>query len=234
MRYENFGVILSRLRSVELTSDLVVRSQRFISEAPALKRVVMKKQPEIFFPPFVDKLYWCFFIMKEGMAAFEGLGKGVFAAETSSKISMVQDIRKKTDLLATYKKKCCIASSESDLVGCPFITMDTFQILCIVYGISVLVAKGKRAVRFQYSDQDPYIVWCCESGYGLGSDRIEHGKLPEGVVEVQDLEKPLKAIGSYKKEDLVSIATTVGISLGTDAGKTKSKADLYQGILEAL
>ena len=234
MQYEDISSVLGRLRNIELTSDLVVRSQRFISEPPALRRVVMKKQPEIFFPPFVDKLYWCFFIIKEGMASFEGLGKGVFAAETSSKISMVQDIRKKTDLLASHKKKCCIASAESDLVGCPFITMDTFEILCIVYGISVLVVKGKRAVRFQYSDQEPHIVWSCENGYGLGSDRIEHGKLPEGVVEVQDLEKPLKAIGSYKKDDLVSIAARVGIGPDTDAGKPKSKAELYQGILEAL
>ena len=77
MQYEDISSVLGRLRNIELTSDLVVRSQRFISEPPALRRVVMKKQPEIFFPPFVDKLYWCFFIIKEGMASFEGLGKGV-------------------------------------------------------------------------------------------------------------------------------------------------------------
>lgn len=225
---------LKELRQHELTSDLVTRSQLYITDKQSVIPVIVRKDEDVFFPSYVDKLYWCFFIMDSGMESYEALGKKVFSSETASKIALVTEIRDKAQTLVAHKKKCAIAEAETDLVGCPFITLGTFEVLCIIRRLNVVVVSGKRAVRFPYSDEDAFVIWNKEKGYGIGKDRLAPGVLPEGVVEVQDLNKPLKALSSYKKDDLVMIASRVGVSSCGLGGKAKTKQDLYQDILEVL
>ena len=231
---ESIKDTLKELRQHELTSDLVTRSQLYITEKQSVSPVVVKKNEGVFFPAYVDKLYWCFFIMDSGMESYESLGKKVFSSETASKIALVTEIREKGKILVAHKKKCAIAEAETDLVGCPFITLGTFEVLCIIRRLNVVVVSGKRAVRFPYSDDDAFVIWNKDKGYGIGKERLAPGALPEGVVEVQDLDKPLKAVSSYKKDDLVLIASRVGVSACGPCGKAKTKQDLYQDILEVL
>ena len=231
---ESVKQTLRQLRQHELTSDLVTRSQLNITDKQGVTPVIIRKDEGVFFPSYVDKLYWCFFIMDSGMESYQALGKKVFSSETASKIALVTEIRENAQALVAHKKKCAIAEAETDLVGCPFISLGTFEVLCIVRKLNVVVVSGKRAVRFPYSDDDAFVIWNKEKGYGIGKERLSPGVLPDGVVEVQDLDKPLKALSSYKKDDLVLIASRVGVSTCGLGGKAKTKQALYQDILEVL
>jgi hypothetical protein len=195
--------------------------------------VAIKSYDGVFFPRQTDKLFWCFFIFQNGMEEYEAIGQNAFTVETTTKIEMVEEIRRKKDQLAASRKKCMIASAEADLVGSAFIALETFQIACIAYGVRVVVVREKRALRVGMGNGPVWVVRMCDGKFGFETEPLKDNTLPPGVMEVNDLERPLKAVSSYKREDLVEIASRIGVET-VSGGKPKLKAALYQEILETL
>lgn len=219
--------------SRRLTSDFVVRSQRFLRARARPRPVPVKTHDGIFFPRHTDKLFWCLFIFQNGIDEYEAIGQNAFSVETSTKIAMVEEIRRRKDHLAANRKKCMIASAEADLVGSAFIALDTFQVACMAYDVRVLIIHEKRAMRVGSGDGPVWVVRRCDGRYGFETEPLQDGSLPSGVIEVSDLERPLKSLSSYRRDDLVGIATRIGVET-VSAGKPKLKGALYQEILETL
>ena len=225
--------ILSKL---VLTSELVTKSQQHLC-APAAPPVLVKRVPDgIFYPDYVDKLYWCFYIIRNGRDEYDQIGQKAFVTETSDKIDLVHAIRSNRDKVAVHKTKSAIERAETDIVGSPFISLETFEILCIVFGLNVLLVRGKRMCRMHYSDSEPVVLHAKDARYGveLGAATGAAERYAASHITVDDMEKPLRSVSYYKREALQDIARRLGLADSDKQGKSKTKAVLYQEILETI
>ena len=59
-------------------------------------------------------------------------------------------------------------------------------------------------------------------------------KLLKDYYNIDNLEKPLKAFGSYKLDDLINISNKLNINIYDEHGKKRKKQDLYTNILQKI
>jgi hypothetical protein len=69
-------------------------------------------------------------------------------------------------------------------------------------------------------------------GYQLATDSILNN-IRETLYKLDKVDKQIKAMSSYKVEELVNICAKLAIEISNkDTGKTKSKKDLYESIIQ--
>ena len=58
-------------------------------------------------------------------------------------------------------------------------------------------------------------------------------KYLDNPIKINNIDKPIQTISSYKVQDLIDICTKLAIeTINTDTGKIKSKNDLYESIIQ--
>jgi hypothetical protein len=134
-----------------------------------------------------------------------------------------------------------IISIESNLANDNFLNSKTFLTLCAIENVNVIYVSKKTYFELMMNDTDiVYIVYEKPSkskyynkyGYELGNKmKIEHIK--NTLYKVDKIDKPIRALSYYKVEELVSICSKLAIeTTNLNTGKTKSKKDLYESIIQ--
>ena len=228
---------IDHLRNYMLTSDLVIKSQQYILTDRAVVREKIKKREEnIFFPEYVDTLFWCFYIIHYGWDNFENIGKNTFKIETTTKIDLVTLLRNNEGKLKQYKKNR--QNCELDLTAQPMISFTTFEALCIVFDLNIVIIKNKQLLMMKYGSdtKKTYAIHIVDKKYGLEEDitNIKLEKYIGNCLLIKKLDKPLQGISSYKIKDLHDICDKFKIPIIDKYGKKKTKPNLYQSILEYL
>ena len=70
--------------------------------------------------------------------------------------------------------------------------------------------------------------------YGFQLASIEQiDKIRQTLYKLDKIDKPIKAMSAYKSEELVEICERLAIEfINKDSGKTKTKKDLYEAIVQ--
>jgi hypothetical protein len=199
----------------------------------------IKKIPktDFFYPKQKDTLFWCFYAMKNGIDRYEMLDNTHFIVEKQEKFKYIELIRAKKDVLKMNKIRP-ITDLEDDLANKESIGIKTFIALAILEGFNIIILDNRTFFESVNSDdkvvhvvqRDPqtkkffYDDSCSE-------DKIQNYK--ENYYKLDTMDKKIKAIGSYKLEELMEMAKKLGIdfSAKTSQGKKISKKDIYESIV---
>jgi hypothetical protein len=200
----------------------------------------LEQPATIFIPVEQDSLFWCYFIIKNGDIAYETIYSKNDLVAKQLKIDLVNLVRKNKDIVKMYKLDTII-SIESNLANDNFLNSKTFLTLCAIENVNVIYVSKKTYFELMMNDTDiVYIVYEKPSkskyynkyGYELGNKmKIEHIK--NTLYKVDKIDKPIRALSYYKVEELVSICSKLAIeTTNLNTGKTKSKKDLYESIIQ--
>ena len=125
------------LRYINISTD----SHHPISPKPITKKIY-KKTSEIFFPSEKDQLFWCFYIILNGIDKYEMIKNYIFKTEKDFKIEAVENLRLKKNIKAVFKiNKLKKTEIENQLVNTQCIKLEALRALCILYEISIIFVE---------------------------------------------------------------------------------------------
>ena len=197
---------------------------------------------DYFWPREKDQLFWCFYvILYDRLSYFDNKMK-TFSIEHDLKITSIEKLRKLKDEMKSYKIKR--TQVEDELANEKRITPIALNALCLLYKKNIVLVKGRTYTIFCHnldnSEQnlanydvifrkdDQYYIDYCLTDAGFQ-------EIISTYYRVDDLEKPLKSISSYKADELRKIAQSLTIELIDPVSqKNKTKTKLYENIMEKL
>jgi hypothetical protein len=195
---------------------------------------------KLFAPAEQDSLFWCYFIMANGDGAYEILNNKNSLVAKQMKIDLVSLIRKSKDIIKTYKFDT-ITNIESNLANDAILNAKTFLTLCVIANINVIYISKKTYFESFMNDTDVvYIVreqtqtskYVKKYAYEMGNQEMIDN-IRQTFYKLDKIDKPIKSLSAYKVEDLLGICERLAIEfINKDTGKTKSKKDLYEAIVQ--
>jgi hypothetical protein len=193
-----------------------------------------------------DTFFWCFYKLHFKLTDNDLGYINIFTTEKEFKITIIDKIHANKELLKKHKIQKNVITTE--ITNDKKITLYTFKALCILYNIDIVVIKDNNTYAC-FTDNnlenntetidnlDTYHA--IKLVYNNTSSVSKNFKIVMDIVEqdvqyavnnyyyVNNLEKPLKSIGSYKSPEIIEIAKKLNITLTNEHGKKKTKIELY-------
>lgn len=172
-----------------------------------------------------DSIFWCFYKIINGEFNYI-LNKG-FKEQINTKILFVEELKKKKIELKQNKIK--LTTLETDIMNYKDININCLHALCILYNKNIIyVYKNFFFDMKQNDDDNVYLIVNKEEGYEFKEDitkeKIDY--LKTNFYEILNVNKPLKAINNYAKEELINYAKKLNI----DVNNKINKKDLYEKV----
>lgn len=207
------------------------------------------KNEEFFSPKQKDALFWCFYAIKNGETAYELLNnnKITMVVEKKIKIDYVTVLRNEK---AIFKKQSMkfpsLTHIENSLVNEQIIDLGTFLSLCHLEKKNVLFVDKKIYFELNEHEGEPvHIIQRIDDKFtsnkyiyqGAQANLLE--KYRTTLYKVDNIEKPIKSVASYKVAELIEICEKLGLEITYQDEKTtkiknKSKQDLYEQIVQSI
>ena len=197
--------------------------------------VPIKDKCNMFTPTQKDTLFWCFYILKYGENNYEMLDNINIVLEKKLKIDYIEKIRKEKQVVKSYKF-ATLTHLENQLANEEKIDLSTFFTLCVIENINVLYVCKKTYFELLMNDDKIHIIHRLDNYSKFGYEGIEQSKIElyrSTLFKVDNVEKPVKTISSYKVSELVEFCVKLGIEIYIkDTNKNKSKKDLYESLIQ--
>ena len=131
---------------------------------------------KIFVPGEKDKLFWCFFIMRNGLDKYLSIGQNHFQVETSTKFGIAESLKDNEILLKQNKLKRDVI--ENELVNEKIITMEGLKALCVLHNVNVLVILKNMFYKISgLSDSETLVIEQDKNGeFGIVDSICEERK----------------------------------------------------------
>jgi hypothetical protein len=209
--------------------------EEHIKEEQQVKEDDIKKKEFISFQPKMkDSLFWCLYIACYGEVAYELIDNKNIIAEKKIKYEFIDKVRKNKDLLKKYKF-ATLSHIENQLANENKIDLKTLLSLSVIENMNILYLKNKICYQHLMNDtEDLHVFRHLENNsFCYFKSTIDDMKeTVNGLYIMDNIEKPLKSISSYKVEDLVKISNKLGINIMLDnSKKIKTKNELYESIV---
>jgi hypothetical protein len=192
------------------------------------------KEASFFIPQEKDGLFWCFYVIKNGFAAYEYPGATSFVNEKTEKFKLIESLRTKKQILKTKKIKNIKEDVEDDLANKNKIGMKTFIALCVADNINILFIHKRKCFELMCEEDNPFHIIHWQENpekycYEMNASKEALDKYRTTLFKWESLEKPLKAMTSYKADELMEMCIKLGLEekLNASSGK-KTKKDLYE------
>ena len=172
-----------------------------------------------------DKLFWCFYIMIHGEHDYEI--NNSFKREKEFKIECIEKLRKNKTGLRSYKLK--LTKIEDELLNDKKIGIQALLAMCLLYKKNLIYVWNRKYHEFICNGDEEINIITSENN--TISHSVEQEKVNffrENYWQILNIDKPLKSITGYSRDDLVTIAKKLAI-IDTDK---KKKKELYELILE--
>lgn len=187
-----------------------------------------------FEPNDKDSLFWCLYAMKHGIDKYNMLERRNYIIEKKIKIEYIELLRKEKQLLKTYKF-APLTHIEDQLANHVKIDFKTFITLCTLENLNVHFIKNKTCYTHLMNDtKDVFVIsYLDKDRYAFKKiDKDDLVTYTEPYYVLDNIDKPVKSIGTYKVQELISICNKLGIeTMRTDTKKTKTKPELYESIV---
>jgi hypothetical protein len=235
-----YNHVLLSLQDYMLTEKII---QHFLQPITEINKSLFQSTPVvknakelIFFPKEKDSLFWCFYIMKFGDIKYEMLENKSLVVEKKFKIEYVEKIRKEKQLIKTHKF-ATLTHIENQLVNENKIDLPTFLTLCVIENLNIFYTHKKTYFELKMNDTEENHIVCrsdnpIKYGYeGINNKKIETYKT--ALFKVDNIEKPVKSISSYKVQELIEFCNKLGIGIvNKETNKNKSKNHLYESLIQ--
>ena len=194
----------------------------------------------LFVPREQETLFWCYYIILNGEANYEMLNVKNSLIAKQIKINYVSKIRENKPVIKTYKFDT-ITNIESNLANDNNISIKTVMSLCAINKINLIFVSRKTYFELLMNDNEPiYIIRELENHskynkkYGFEiANETSLQNIRTTLYKIDNLDKPIKALSSYKVKDLTDICEKLAIKIHKDdTSKNKTKNELYESIIQ--
>ena len=238
----NYNHVLSKLQDYMLDEINIQKSLetkfKYDTSRPKKQHHIISPvtnlQNSVFCPLEKDTLFWCFYIMRNGDTSYEMLEHKNIIVEKKLKIEYVEKIRKEKQTVKTYKF-ATLTHIENNLANDNIIDTKTFLTLCAIENLNVIFVKNKSYFELLMNDtNDIYIVhWFQNGKFGYEKNSEVLNNIKTTHYKLDNIEKPIKSLSTYKLQDLVDICQKLGIEfMNKETNKGKNKKDLYESIIQ--
>ena len=186
-----------------------------------------------------DTLFWCFYMMVNGIEGYQQLPSRNIVVEKQLKIAYIDKFRENKTLIKTHRL-APLSHVENLLLNERCIDMKTFQALCVLDGISCIFTFGKcyHEINIDASaDEDSANIHTIVSDNAVNENKKYSYKstttmkdvhlVRNTLFHVDNLSKPIKAMASYKVDELVDMCNRLHIEVEP---KLKKK-ELYERVV---
>jgi hypothetical protein len=194
----------------------------------------------IFFPKEQDSLFWCYYIISSGESNYEMINVRNSLVAKQIKINYVNKIRINKPVVKTYKFDT-ITNIESNLANDNNINIKSVMTLCAIDKINIIFISRNTYYELLMNDSELiYILreidnkskYSKKYGYEIGNPILLE-EIRTKLYKIEKLGKPIKALSSYKLEDLIDICIKLAIEIKrNDSDKNKSKNELYESLIQ--
>jgi hypothetical protein len=221
----------------DISADVVDPTPVVVATLPPPQQ----QEDPIFYPRKQDTLFWCLYIAHHGYPGFMAIGNKYSNIEIEEKQKIIDFLKKSPDLLKTGMEgsakitKVRIQEIMSDLMLNKKTNMWTCMAMCLYYKIHCLVVRERTYMEIRpmsIENAFPVVLTINERDqYGIMLDASEScviekcAEIRSGHFLIENGEKPLRGISTYKVGDLVDIA--LKLKLDVDVTTIK-KPELYQ------
>lgn len=210
------------------TIDILMNTEKPKKMIVAPKKNIIN-MTDIFFPHQKDQLFWCFYISINNLSEYEMISS-YFVTEKEMKFKWIEEFRKKKELFKPIKVSR--NAVEDELANAKTITMSSIKALCYLKNINIFYIDNKKYYDIILNEEYPiYVIEKIEGKYGVkqkvAMEKIEYYR--NNFWKLENLDKPLKAISSYKSVDLKDICTRLNIE-----SNNMTKPQMYEKILSKL
>ena len=175
----------------------------------------------------VDQLFWYFYIALHSYDDYKLLDNK-FTLEKTIKINNIEKMRSNNSILKQQKLK--ITDYETTLLNSKKIDIPTLCGLSAYNELNIIFIKDKIYHHFNFGDPNNTIIIYTE-GKNYSCEISPTKELIETIHNnyyyIENPNKPIKGISTYKINDLVNICQKLGIKTQLESGKSKSKKQLY-------
>jgi hypothetical protein len=190
----------------------------------------------LYIPKDNDSLFWCLYIIKNGLTNYIQLTNRNLIVEKKFKIDYVERLRKEKQLIKQYKFDT-MTNIENRLVNESRIDMNTFFTLCVIGSLNIFFIKNKTYYELNMNDSNKiYIINYLHDKDKYGFEETNKDNLDDlrnKYYKVDNIAKPIKAISAYKTQELIDICKKLEIEILNDSKtKPKSKQELYESIIK--
>jgi len=211
-----------------------------IKQIKQIKENVTRVSKDTIYKPLKkDSLFWCFYILKYGFSKYEmEVGNQHFLIEKQEKFKYIDELRKpiNKDLLKIHKIKP-LSLLEDDLANQDKISIKTFFALCVIENINVILID-KRKIYEVLTTDDPkiHVIHRNSITYehyielDIPVDKINMYK--ETYYNMSNFDTSLKAMSSYKVEELLELCKKLEINIDIKEKKKMSKKDIYELLVQ--
>jgi hypothetical protein len=252
----------NELQSVMFTSEYLFHLSTLTKPVSVTENITFKKEVKemretkevkenpvlsnIYQPTETDTLFWCFYIIKNGLADYEvnvNMCQKSFTIEKSQKFAYIQQMRTKKDLLKLHKIKP-FTEVEDDLSNQERIRIKTFFALCVLENINVLLVDNRKVFELLLKDNKPIHVvhkdpkshqYYLETVFK--EDKALVANYRENYYIMNHFDSKLKAMSSYKLDELYELCNKLniditGLKVGTTGPKKPNKKDIYELLVQ--
>jgi len=161
------------------------------------KNDIIEYKSNLFSPKYDDKLFWIFYILKNGIESYNLIGKNHFFIEQDIKIKQIKLIRENKDILKKNKWKK--NKLEPNLIGDKNINLTTFFCICYLNNINICIKNDKclyEIINESY-DAEINIIYKEKNNFSIDFMKINLDKykiMKEKHWVIQNFSKPLMGI----------------------------------------
>jgi hypothetical protein len=194
----------------------------------------------IFVPKEQDSLFWCYYIISSGESNYEMINVRNSLVAKQIKINYVNKIRMNKQTIKTYKFDT-ITNIENNLAIDNNINIKSVMSLFAIDKINVIFISRKTYYELLMNDTEPiYIIKELENqskyskkyGFEIANENSLE-QIRTTLFKLETLDKSIKALSSYKVQDLINICNKLAIEIKhIDTGKNKTKNELYESLLQ--
>jgi len=208
-----------------------------ISQTVQTENIPISKK-DIFIPKEKDGLFWSYFVMKNGFSTYEYPNTTSFVNEKALKIKCIDDLRLHKQQLKNQKIRNIKEICEDELVNKEQISIKTFTALCVIANINFLYIENRKCFPF-ICEQDETVNIIRKNGNHYSCEmNVSQEKIQEYMTKyfiVDNIEKPLKAMSSYKSQELEDLCSKLEILLDANDKKSKiTKQFMYEKLVQHL
>lgn len=192
-----------------------------------------------FFQPIEkDKLFWCFYILYNGIENYEFNKTISFKIEKEFKYNSAEKIKSLKDIFKPLKLK--INDLQDEFINKDCITFKGLIAFCYIYNVNILYIKNKTYYEIITNAEGKLnvIVERKENNinriyipFNITNDDIQLYK--NEYWKIENLNNPLKSISSYTLSELQTISKCLSIKTNDDKKKL-TKKEIYENILKCL
>ena len=207
------------------------------SEKQIIKQYIKQT---IFYPKEQDSLFWCYYIISSGESNYEMMHVKNSLIAKQMKINYVNKIRTNKPIVKTYKFDT-ITNIESNLANDNNINIKSVMTLCAIDKINLIFISRKTYYELLMNDTEPiYIIRETENtskyakkyGFEIANSDLLN-EIRATLYKVETLDKPIKALSSYRLQDLLDICNKLAIKIKRDdSEKNKTKNELYELLIQ--